>query len=94
MQHFTAWLTVDPSMVLNGNCDLLILEDEWTGSDWTTKTGTDEEFKAETSVPAETRGDHNAAQAEAEDLMADAGWKTAGDWDQVDSGYVVTVERV
>jgi hypothetical protein len=92
-QHFTAWLTVDPTMVLNTNCDVLILEDEQTGPDWTTKPGAREEFSAETSTPAETRGDHSAAQADAEDLMKQAGWETVGDWEQVDSGYVVTVQR-
>lgn len=91
--HFTAWLTVDPTMVLNANCDVLILEDEWTGSDWTTKPGTDEQFKAQTSVPAVIRGDHDAAQFEAENLMGAAGWETVGDWEQVDSGYVVTVQH-
>lgn len=93
MQHFTAWLTVDPQTVLGTNCDILVLEDKQTGSDWTTKPGTDELFKAETTVPAEMRGDHDAAQAEAEDLLADAGWQTSGDWEQTDSGYIVTVER-
>jgi hypothetical protein len=92
-QHFTAWLTVDPTMVLNTNCDVLVLEDEWTGSDWTTRPGASESFKAETSVPAEVRGDHDATQAEAENLLSEAGWTTAGEWEQIDSGYVISVER-
>lgn len=93
MQHFTAWLTVDPTMIVANTCDVLVLEDEWTGSDWTTKAGTPEAFTAETGVPAEIRGDHDAAQAEAEDLLTAAGWQTDGDWEQTDSGYVITVQR-
>lgn len=93
MQHFTAWLTVDPTMTVGTTCDVLVLEDEWTGSDWTTKAGADEAFKAETGIPAEVRGDHSKAQAEAEDLLTEAGWRTGGDWEQIDSGYVITVER-
>lgn len=93
MQHFTAWLTVDPTMTVANTCDVLVLEDEWTGSDWTTKAGADEAFKAGTSVHAEVRGDHSEAQTEAENLLTEAGWRTDGDWEQVDSGYVITVER-
>lgn len=92
-QHFTAWLTVDPTMALGSNCAVLILEDEQSGSDWTTKPGATEEFTAETTVPAQIRGDHHAAQTEADDLMRQAGWRTVGTWEQVDSGYVATVER-
>ena len=93
MQHFTAWLTVDPTMTVASTCDVLVLEDEWTGSDWTTKPGAGESFKAETNIPAETRGDHEAAQTEAEALLTAANWRTNGDWEQTDSGYVITVER-
>lgn len=38
-------------------------------------------------------GDINDAIKEAERLMADAGWRTAGKWDAAPNAYFITVER-
>ncbi|MFI9012566.1 hypothetical protein ACIGZI_00870 [Streptomyces griseus] len=90
--HFTAWLTTTASALDQANIDIVVLEDEQNDdNDWTSKGGP-ALFTAITNVPAED-GDHDKAQNEAADLLADAGWTTVGSWDAVDSGYIVTVER-
>jgi prevent-host-death family protein len=97
-EHFTAWLTTDPTcMEQDQTCaDVLVLADELDGEDpgnpdhWTSTT--DEHFKAMTTVDA-VDGDHADAKREANELLEDAGWKLDGQWEGVDSGYVVTVVR-
>ncbi|WP_329126143.1 hypothetical protein [Streptomyces sp. NBC_01353] len=96
--HFTAWLTTTTSALDQDNIDIVILEDELIGDPeagdaaWACKGGI-ALFTGITNVPAED-GDHTKAKLEAEDLMRDAGWATVGAWDGVDTGYIVTVERV
>lgn len=94
--HFTAWLSTSAD-VTDGVCDVAVLADtvvNYKGENepvWES-TG-DPLFTAPTTVDTED-GDHADAQRQAERLLADAGWTLAGRWEAVDTGYVVTVERV
>ncbi len=98
--HFTAWRVNDAS-ALETNCiDITVIEDEaisykvdGSGNEtpvWASQG--DQMFHAVTSVDAKA-GDIDDAQAEAEALMAAAGWQTDGDWDVTDNAYFVTVTR-
>lgn len=101
--HFTAWLTTDPTCLDGANSDVTVLADDIAGykSDsngfetdvpvWTS-TG-DPLTHAVTTVPAKG-GDDGEAMREAADLLEARGWRTAGDWETVPTGYIVTVERV
>ncbi|MGQ4353206.1 hypothetical protein [Streptomyces drozdowiczii] len=94
--HFTAWLTTTPSALDQDNIDITVLEDENIGGDgdeinWVCQGG-EAEYTGVTSIPAKD-GDHKTAQSEAVDLLREAGWDTAGSWEAVDTGYIVTVER-
>ncbi|GGT65374.1 hypothetical protein [Streptomyces purpureus] len=96
--HFTAWLTNTPSALDQPNVDLTVLEDVLIGdpddgdSAWASAGG-EAAFEAITSVPAEDDDDEQALR-EAKDLLQDAGWRTVGEWDGVETGYIVTVERI
>lgn len=94
--HFTAWITTTRSALDQDNIDVVVLEDENHGGDgdeanWVSQGG-EALYTGVTSVPAED-GDHGEAQREAADLLASAGWSKVGDWDDVETGYIVTVER-
>lgn len=90
--HFTAWLTTDTSALDQPNIDITVLEDEELGNKGWTSKGGPALFTTATNIPAED-GDHDKAQAEADDLLSEAGWNTVGSWDAVDTGYIITVER-
>lgn len=94
--HFTAWLTTTTSALDQDNIDVTVLEDENIGGDsdeanWACQGG-EAEYTGVTGIPAED-GDHYKAQREAVDLLTEAGWTAVGDWEDVDTGYIVTVER-
>lgn len=100
--HFTAWLVNDTSALDQPNCDLTVLGDEISGYQpgedgedtetpvWTS-TGNNVYYGI-TSVSA-TDGDIDDAIRDAENLLAAAGWTTAGRWEAVDNAYLITVER-
>lgn len=94
--HFTAWLVNDPSALDTGCIDISVIEDQLIGDDadsddsWASRG--DAQFHAVTTVDA-TDGSINDAQDEAEDLMAEAGWRTIGTWTAVDNAFIATVER-
>ncbi len=101
-RHFTAWLVNTPSALDQPCMDVTILEDEIIGytevfgeqqPSWSTDSGKAPAFYAITTVDAQD-GDDEDGCTEAEDLMSVAGWRTAGKWEAVDTGYIVTVERV
>lgn len=99
--HFTAWLAVDRSVLTGEHCDVTILQDEVIAyrtdddgneiPEWTTAPGVPQAFYAETT--ATTDDDHAAAMDQARDLIEQADWRIVGDWDSIDTGYIVTVER-
>ncbi|MGP3636213.1 hypothetical protein ACTU45_23120 [Streptomyces sp. 24-1644] len=94
--HFTAWLTTTSAALDQDNIDVTVLEDENIGGDgdeanWACQGG-EALYTGVTNVPAED-ADHGKAQSEAEDLLSEAGWNTVGTWDDVDTGYIITVER-
>lgn len=94
--HFTAWLVNDASALETSCMDITVIEDELIGADpdderaWAANGAVT--FHAVTTVDVHD-GDIDAAQAEAKDLMAAAGWQIVGDWDVVDNAYIVTVAR-
>jgi hypothetical protein len=93
--HFTAWLTTTRSELDGDDCDVTVLADDVAGwkkgkPDWSS-TG-DLLFHALTGIDA-SDGDHDEAADRAEDLLAEAGWSTAGSWEATDTGYIITVER-
>lgn len=83
---FNAWLTTDSGSVATDVCDVVVLDTNATNADeW-------EYFYATTTVDVRT-GDHDDAVKQAGELLADAGWRTVGEWRTVPSGYVITVEQ-
>lgn len=95
MQHFTAWITSDPSCLDQPNMDVVVLADILVGEPdddnaWTSTS--DQQFTAATSVPADG-GDIQAAICEVADLLTDAGWEITGGWSDVPTGYIATVTR-
>lgn len=96
--HFTAWLVNDTSCLDQGCMDLTVLQDQLIGGDpedergWSTDTEQPQAFYAVTTVDA-ADGDIDTAQAEAKDLLEQAGWRLAGNWDATPNAYTVTVER-
>ncbi|MBB1253065.1 hypothetical protein H3146_06735 [Streptomyces sp. OF3] len=98
-RHFTAWLVNDPSCLDTAACDVTVLEDQLIGGDpdsdddWSTDSSKPIAFHATTTIDARD-GDIDQAISEAEQLMDEAGWKTAGDWKPVPNAYIVTVERI
>ncbi len=99
MTHFSAWLTTDLSALAGRNADITVLPDEIAGyrdedeqvPEWMS-TG-DPVFHAETVCDA-VEGDIADAMGQAEELLAEAGWRPVGDWSAIDSGMIVTVEKV
>jgi hypothetical protein len=84
--EFTAWLTTQPNITLNGEfCEISIVED--------TTGGTEPLPATPLAVPAGADSDDGAAQDAAETVMAAAGWETTGEWEQTDHGYSVKVTR-
>lgn len=95
--HYTAWLTTTPSALDQPEMDVTVLEDENTGGDgdeanWNCQGGLPL-YTGTTTVPAES-GDWLKAQREAADLLREARWQTVGKWQAVDTGHVITVERI
>ena len=95
MEHFTAWLTTDPTCLDQGCADVVVLRDELRGEPddpnaWSS-TG-DPLFSAATTVDAKD-GDMEDAMREAVDLLETAGWKLDGNWEAVSTGATVTVTR-
>lgn len=94
-EHFTAWLTTDPTALDQACADVVVLRDELSGeaddhSAWFS-TG-DPLFKGATTVDAR-EGDAKDATHEAEKLLEEAGWEINGNWEATDTGYIVTVTR-
>lgn len=95
MEHFTAWLTTDPSCLDQGCADVVVLRDELRGEPddpdaWASTS--DERFRSATTVDAKD-GDPEDAIREAEDLLKEAGWKLDGHWEAVTTGAITTVSR-
>lgn len=84
---FTAWLTTDPSALETGAIDVVVLANDEDGQ----STG-DPIWQAVTSVSHDS-DDIEPAVKEAEELLADAGWRKVGGWEPVGTGYIVDVER-
>lgn len=82
--EFTAWLTTDASLTLNGEqCEVNVTED---------KTGGIEPVRATVlAVSAGPDCDDTAAQDAAEAVLQAAGWTVVGDWEQTDHGYSAKV---
>lgn len=100
--RFTAWLSVTADVAGPSGCmDVMVLEDKVTGYTWDrdkeeeieewTSAG-DPLFSAVTAVPA-ADGDAEDGIAQAEALLAEGGWITRGQWDDVPTGYTTRVER-
>jgi hypothetical protein len=93
--HFTAWLTTTTGELEGDDCDVTVLADEvntWKNGapDWTS-TG-DPIFHTLIGVPA-SDDDKDAAEERAEQLLAEAGWRTVGTWEGTGTGGIITVER-
>lgn len=99
-EHFTAWITTDASALDNDLCDVVVFADEVIA------LGFDEDgneapvwasngprlYAATTSItPSEDRAEDLIA--EAEQLLAEAGWTIEGTWEAVKTGYTATVTR-
>lgn len=94
-EHFTAWLTTDPSCLDQACADVVVLRDELRGEadDPNAWASTDDErFSAVTTVDAKD-GDQVDAMREAVELLEAAGWKLDGEWEAVPTGATVTVTR-
>lgn len=98
-EHYTAWLTTDPTCLIGDLIDVTVLADTIVTYDvdadgdetpvWESTGGP--LCQATTSVPAKD-GDVGLAMCEARELLDEAGWRVIGDWSAVNSGYVATVE--
>ncbi|MEU6552131.1 hypothetical protein ABZ915_17870 [Streptomyces sp. NPDC046915] len=82
--EFTAWLTTQGNLTLNGeHCEISVVEDT---------TGGTEPVPA-TPLPTAIGSDDSDAQDAAEVALLAAGWTTAGEWQQTDHGYSIKVSR-
>lgn len=82
--EFTAWLTTDASLTLNGErCEISVVEDTDGGA----------EPVPATPLPVAIGSDDGDAQDAAETALRAAGWTTVGEWEQTDHGYTVAVRR-
>lgn len=95
MEHFTAWLTTDPTCLDQACADVVVLRDELRGeaddpNAWSSTS--DELFSAATTVDARD-GDYEDAEREAKELLESAGWKLDGGWEAVPTGATATVTR-
>jgi hypothetical protein len=95
MEHFTAWLTTDPSCLDQDYADVVVLADELRGEPndpnaWAS-TG-DPLFHDVTEVHARD-GEYADAERDAKKRLEDAGWKPQGPWESVPTGATVTVVR-
>ena len=94
-EHFTAWLTTDPTCLDQACADVVVLADELRGEpddrDAWFSTG-DPLFTATTTVDAKD-GDQGDAIREAVDLLDAEGWRVDGKWEAVTTGATVTVTR-
>lgn len=96
--HFTASLTTDPEIGFSEFAEIEILEGDPLGddpesdADWTDKPGGEVILSASTTVRKDAYDDY-AAQEAAQDLLADSGWRLAGNWQQSEHGYLAAVER-
>jgi len=100
--HFTAWLVNDRTCLDQDNCDITVLGDDINTviayddcnqeieQPEYSSTG-DPVFYGITGVNAKD-GDVNDAIREAEQMLDDAGWHTAGTWEAVGTSYVVEVQ--
>jgi DNA-binding transcriptional regulator YiaG len=96
-RYFTAWLSTDPSVLDDNHCDVVILEDELLGDD-------PDDLRARSSfgdphlrVVLDARHDDDTDEAaieQAEQALDAAGWRLIGDWEAVDTGCTVPVERI
>lgn len=100
--HFTAWLVDDRSCLDQDNCDVTVLADDITTVIGYDRNGFEAEkveysstgdpvFYGITGVDARG-GDIDDAIREAEQMLDDAGWETAGTWEAVGTSYVVEVQ--
>jgi hypothetical protein len=99
--HFTAWLATSPSVLDSDDCDITVLaddaishhmDDDGAEGDPIWSSVGDPILHALTGIPA-SADDHPEAQRTAEQVLAEAGWRTTGTWEPVDTGYIITVER-
>ena len=99
MEHFTAWVTTDSSMLAGEYCDVVVLRDEekpqeredgTMGTLWVSQG--DPLFHIPTTVKA-AGDDTEEAFKQAAELLAEAGWTVEGSWTPVTSGGIATVSR-
>jgi hypothetical protein len=82
--EFTAWLTTQGSVTLNGErCEISVVEDTAGGT----------EPVPATPLPVAIGGDDSEAQDAAESALLAAGWTADGEWEQTDHGYSIKVSR-
>lgn len=95
-EHFTAWITTDPSALEGEHADVVVLRDEIDdegGEDRPAKWHSvgDPVFRA--VLPA--RYDDPDVAALANEALLNAGWRTAGHgWEAVPTGAEQTVEKL
>lgn len=99
-EHFTAWITTDPTCLEGDNADVVVLRDENTG-DQLDRDGAETPVWSSTGDPLThvvtsinvTTDDpwDGRLTAEAEDLLARAGWTVTGGWKSVSTGVTATV---
>lgn len=85
-RHFTARLTTDANRRPTDHIYVVVQEGETAADNL-------ERFSADTTVLVGSY-DLDRALSEAKQLLNNAGWRLAGTWIAVDSGYVVAVERL
>lgn len=96
-EHFTAWITTDPSCLETEFADVVVLRDELRGEpddpDAWSSTG-DPLFSATTSIRADDDRDNDVVR-EARELLESAGWELTEDWTATGTGtgYIATVTR-
>jgi hypothetical protein len=91
-EHFTAWLTTERSCLDGDFMDVSVLRDEPFGEDGWTST-TERVAYGVTMIKASDQLTE-AGMAAAVETLELTGWRKAGEWEAVSTGYVVTAERI
>lgn len=99
-RHFTAWLVVDSDHLETGFAEVLVLRDELRSpfddepEQWDSVGEPLTILRTDVNVREDGIIVHAAAQAQAEELLTENGWRATDDWrwEVVDTNYVVTVE--
>jgi hypothetical protein len=96
-RRFTAWLTTDPSCLDTDFADVLVFRDELRSDDpelWESVGAALVVLRTSVDVSKDGINIHAYAQAEAEELLAENGWRAEDDWrwEAYESGYMLSVE--